>query len=160
MMVRGKSRRLGSAARLPQSSPPRTPVHDHVAASDARSSPGPATTRLMKLTSEASPDGRGQACPVPSWFRVCPSRRPRAGGTRGCLPPPDTEMRSDPVHQDALADLESRFHRGGWDLVRLDGPRLDRQREPDHQAMMSTSSKNVPRLIGSSFIGRKGKHST
>jgi hypothetical protein len=56
-----------------------------------------------------------------------------AGGRRDVAGLRVLEVVDGAVDEDPLADVERRLHRPGRDPVRLDRPRLDREREADRQ---------------------------
>ena len=98
-------------------------------------SPGPATIRLMKFWLDRSAVGFGQG-----WRRECgsPHSVPLVGARRR-MEDDDVadrgigEVVEEAVDEDPLADVEGRLHRFGGDLVRLDQPGLDAERQAERQ---------------------------
>ena len=119
---------------------------------------------------------RGRAGPVPGRRRGLRSGglpSAPAGGWKTTMSPISgiLEVVDEAVDEDALADVEGRLHRFGGDLVRLDDPGLDRQRQPEGKRddddqldepaafaipasgsgfQAAESSSESPRLVGSS----------
>ncbi len=102
-------------------------------------SPGPATIRLMKFWLDCSGVGFGQGIrrlSVP--YLDAAFGAVRLGADRRVEDDDVADRRvvevvDEAVDEDPLADVEGRLHRFGGDLVRLDDPGLDRQRQPQGQ---------------------------
>ena len=98
-------------------------------------SPGPATIRLMKFWLDSASVGVGQACVGRVRGAAFVPLSAPAGGWKTTMSPIDGvgEVVEEAVDEDPLADVERRLHRLRGDLVGLDQPGLNRQRQPQRQ---------------------------
>ena len=112
------------------------PVDDRVAVADAERVAGPGDDPLDEVLVDSLGVGSGQA-----WSRRVRGRRTRSPlvGARRRVEDDDVadrgigEVVEEAVDEDPLADVEGRLHRLGGDLVRLDQPGLDAERQAQRQ---------------------------